>query len=122
MYVKVVAGSLQIDERRRCDVHLAVEEVGLRGFDCQLSLCEFETRGQRFSFVSFDVQTLEADVTRVGEVTRLDLTRDRNAESRSTCQIYRIFHLEDRRQEPHGNTITHRTGEVRLQDTADVDV
>ena len=122
MHVKVVAGSLQIDERRRRDAHLAVEEVRLRGFDRQPSLGEFETRGQRFRFVSFDAQTLEADVTRVGEVTRLDLTRDWNAEPRSPLQVYRIFHLEGRRQEPHGDTITHRTGEVRLQYTAYVDV
>src|SRR5262245_5483647 len=113
MHVKVVAGSLQIDERRRCDVYLAVEEVSLRGFDRQPSLCEFETRGQRFRAVSFDIQTLEADVTRVGEVARLDLTGDRNTESRSPLQVHRTFHLEGRRQEPHGDTITHRTGEVR---------
>src|SRR5262249_18534210 len=122
MHVKVVAGSLQINERRRRDAHLAVEEVSVRGFDYQPSLREFEPRGQRFRFVSFDVQTLEANVPRVGEVTRLDSTRDRNAESRSSLQVHGTFHLEGRRQEPHGDTITHRTGEVCLQDTAYVDV
>src|SRR5262245_8863183 len=122
MHVKVVDGFLQINERRRRDAHLAVEEISPRGFDCQPSLSEFELRGQRFRVVSFDVQTLEADVTHVGEVTQLDLTRDRNAESRSPLQVHCTFHLEGRRQEPHGDTITYRTGEVRLQDTAYVDV
>src|SRR4029453_19577547 len=122
MHVKVVDGSLQIDERRRRDVYLAVEEISLRGFDRQPSLSEFELRGQRFRVVSFDVQTLATDVTRVGEVTQLDLTRDRNAEVRSPLQVHRTFYLEGRRQEPHGDTITHRAGEVRLQDTAYVDV
>ena len=78
--------------------------------------------GQRFRYVSYDFQTLQTDVTCIGEMAQLYWPRDRNAESRSPRQVYCIFHLECGREEPHGDTVTHRTGEMRLQGTAHVNV
>ena len=122
MHGEVVAGFLQIDERRRRDADLSIEHIGLGGCDCQSSLCQAETCGQRLKPVLCAPQTLEMDITRVGDVARLDRPCDGNAQSSSTRQVYRFLQLEGRRQYPHSDAITHLPREVHLQGAAQVNV
>src|SRR5215468_6218473 len=94
MHVKVVAWSLQINERRRWEAHCAVKHSGLHGFHSQLTLYQSEMCCQRFHLVSCDLHALELHVTKVGDITWLDGTGGGNTQSSRTPQVYRIFQRE----------------------------
>src|SRR5262249_29700796 len=106
MHVKVVAGSLQINERRRREAHCAVKYSGLCGFYDQLTLYQSEMCRQRFQLVLCDPHALKLHVTHVGNITWLDGTGGGNTESSRAPQVYRIFQREGLGYEPHRHTVT----------------
>src|SRR5262249_35150900 len=118
MHVKVVVGSLQIDERRRPETHLALKHFGPCGFHGQLALCQFETCRQRLQRVPCNHYALEMHVTHVGDMPWLDGTGDGNTQSSRPPQVDRISQREGLWDEPHRQPITDLLGEMHLESAA----
>src|SRR5262245_55902516 len=122
MHVKVVAGSLQIDERRRPEADLAIKHLGPCGFHGQLSLGQSETCRQRLRLVPCYPHALEMHVTYVGDMPWLDGPGNGNLQSSRPPQVDRISQREGLWDEPQRQRMPDLPGEMHLESATQLNV